>query len=141
MIKFSSSTSRQSTRNSNNFGCIHYARSSSTSTQNGSYQKAAINVNSQNLGKPYILNVEISDPQLTCQVKINGEVAQQLNSTNSHFNLSPYLLLGKNIVEILAPYSSNLSFIGVELLGPDTRVVQRTSGIGALSHTLIVIVR
>ncbi len=141
MINFSSSTSGQRIKNSSTSGRIHYARSSSTSTQNGSCQQATVNIDSKNLGIPYILSVKISDTQLTSQVKVNGKLIKQLNSNNNQFNLSPYLLIVKNTIEILAPYSPSLTFMGVELLGPDTRVVQQTSGIGVLTHTLIVIVR
>ena len=140
MKNFSSSASRQRIRNSTISGRRYHTRSSSRSTQNASYQQATVNVDSKNLGLPYILSVKILGTQLTGQVKVNGKVIKELNSNNNEFNLSPYLLLSKNTIEILAPCSPNLSFIEVELLGPDTKVVQQASGTGALRHTLIVIV-
>ena len=141
MKNFSSSRSRQRIRSSTISGRRYYTKSSSTSTQNGSCQQATVNVDSKNLGLPYILSVKISGTQLPSQVKVNGKLIKQLNSNNNQFNLSPYLLIGKNTIEILAPYSPSLTFMGVELLGPDTRVVQQTSGTGVLRHTLVVIVR
>ena len=140
MRKFSTSTSRQRIRSSCVSGSRHYSRSSSTSTHNGSCQQAAVNVDSKNLGLPYILNIKISGTQLTGQVKVNGRIIKQLNSNNNQFNLSSFLSIGKNTIEVLAPYCPSLTFMGVELLGPDIRVVQQTSGTGVLSHTLIVIV-
>ena len=140
MRKFSSSTSRQRIRSFSISASRHYSRSSSTSTHNGSYQQAAVNVDSQNLVLPYILNIKISGTQLTGQVKVNGRIIKQFNSNDNQLNLSPFLSIGKNTIEILAPYSPSLTFMGLELLGPDIRVVQQTSGTGVLSHTLIVIV-
>ena len=141
MKNFSSSASRQRIRSSTISGRRYHTSSSSTSTQNGSCQQAAVNVDSKNLGLPCILNVNISDTKLNGHVTVNGKVIKLLNSTNNNFNLSPYLLIGKNTIEVLAPYSPGLSLIEVELLGPDTRVVQQTSGTGVLRHTLVVIVR
>ncbi len=140
MRKVSSSTSKQKIRSSNVSSSRNYSRSSSTSTHNGSCQQASINVDSKNLGLPYILNIKISGTQLTGQVKVNGRIIKQFNSNNNQLNLSPFLSIGKNTIEILAPYSPSLTFMRVELLGPDTRVFQQTSGTGVLSHTLIVIV-
>ena len=140
MINFSSSTNRQRTRSSST-SSSYFSSSSGNFTNNGSCQQAIVNIDSKNLGLPHILNVKISGAQLACQVKVNGKVFKQLKSTSNQLNLSPCLSIGKNIVEILAPYSSSLFFIRVELLGPDTRVVQQTSGLGVLSHTLIVKVR
>lgn len=141
MKNFTRSVSRQRSSSSTISGHRNFSSSSSTSNQNGSSQKAAVNIDSRNLGLPYILNVKTSVTKLTGQVKVNGQVIQKLNSTNNQFNLSPYLSIGKNRIEILASYSSSLSFIEVELLGPDISVVQQTNGTGVLSHTLIVIVR
>ncbi len=141
MRNFSSSVSRQRSRSSTISRSRCSTRSSSTSTQNSSSQQAALNIDAKNLGLPYILNVKISGNKPTGQVKVNGQLIKQLNSNNNQFNLSPYLLSGKNRIEILVPYFPSLTFMDVELLGPDTRVVQQTSGIGALSHTLIIIVR
>ena len=142
MRNFSSSSSRQRMRSSSNFARRHYARSSSTCSQKGSYQQATVNIDSQNLGLPYILSVNISGTQLTGQVRINNQVVEQLSSNNNQFNLSPYLSIGKNTIEILAQYfPSSSSSIGVELVGSDTRVTQQTSGSGVLRYTLTVVVR
>ena len=141
MRNFSSSSSRQRMRSSSNFARRHYARSSSTCTQKGSYQQATVNIDSQNLGLPYILSVNISGTQLTGQVRINNQVVEQLSSNNNQFNLSPYLSIGKNTIEILAQYFPSSSSIEVELVGSDTRVTQQTSGSGVLRYTLTVVVR
>ena len=98
MRKFSTSTSRQRIRSSSVSGSRHHSRSSSTSTHNGSCQQAAVNVDSKNLGLPYILNIKISGTQLTGQVKVNGRIIKQLNSNNNQFNLSSFLSIGKNTI-------------------------------------------
>ena len=138
MRNFSRSTSRQ--RNSSHSGTRHYARSSSTSTANSSYQQAAINIDSHNLSLPYLLRVNLEGTQLTGYVKVDGKVIKQLNLNNHQFNISPYLSLDKNTIEILAEYDPPSSVVEIELLGCDTRVVQQTSGSGVLNYTLIVTV-
>ncbi len=140
MRNFNSSTSRQSVSSSSVSANGHHNRSYSSSTQNSSYQQAAVNINNKNLVNPYILSVKASGSQLTGQVQVNGKVIKQLNIKNNQFNLSPYLSIGKNIIEILASYSPSRSLIEVALLGLDTKIVQQTSGTGMLKHTLIVIV-
>lgn len=140
MRNFNRSTSRQSVSSSSVSGNGHHNRSYSSSTQNSSSQQAAVNINHKNLANPYILIVKGSCTQLTGQVKVNGQVIKQLNINNNQFNLSPYLLLGKNTIQISASYSPSLSLIEVALLGLDSRIVQQTRGSGMLKHTLIVIV-
>ncbi len=141
MINFSSSSSRQTIRNSSISGRRYYARSSSTSGQNGSYQQAAVNIDSHNLELPYLLSVNISGTQLTGKIKVDGKVIKRLSNNNNQFNLSPYLSIGKNTIEVLAQYFPPSSSIGVEFLGSDTRVVQQTSGSGVLRHILTVMVK
>lgn len=138
MINFSSSSSRQTIRNSSTSGRRYYARSSSTSSQNGSEQQAAVNIDSQNLELPYLLSVNISGTQLTGKIKVDGKVIKRLNNNNNRFNLSPYLSIGKNTIEVLAQYLPRSSSIGVEFLGSDTRVVQKTGGNGVLRYILTV---
>ncbi len=140
MRNFNRSTSRQSVSSSSVSGNGYHNRSYSSSTPNSSYQQAVVNINHKNLANPYILMVKASCTQLTGQVKVNGKVIKQLNINNNQFNLSPYLLLGKNTIEISASYSPSLSLIEVALLGLDSRIVQQTRGSGILKHTLIVIV-
>lgn len=139
MRNFSSSTSRQR-KSSSRPGIRHYARSSSTSSANNSYQQAAINIDSQNLELPYILRINISGTQLIGHIKVNGKVIKQLNLNNHQFNLSPYLSIDQNTIEILAQYNPPSSAVEIELLGCDTRVVQQTSGSGVLNYTLTVMV-
>ena len=141
MRNFSSSTSRQRIRSSSTSGRRHYVRSSSASTQNGSYQQNTVSIDAHNLRLPYLLSVNISGTQLTGQVKFNGKVIKKLTSNYNQFNISPYLSIGKNTIEILAQYYPSSSSVGVELLGSDTRVVQQTSGSGVLRHILTVMVK
>lgn len=140
MRNFNSSSSRQSIRSSTISGRGYHNRSYSRSTQNSSYQQATVNINSKNLEQPYILSIKSSATQLTGQILVNGKVIKQLNINQDRFNLSPYLAIGKNTIEILASYSPSLSLIEIALLGTDTRIVQQSSGTGILKHTLIVIV-
>ena len=139
MRNYSSRVSRQ-TRQFSRPGIRHYAKSSSTSTTNNSYQQATINIDAQNLELPYILRVNISGTQLNGHIKIDGKVIKRLNLSNHQFNLSPYLSIDKNIIEILAQYNPPSSAVEIELLGCDTRVVQQTSGSGVLNYTLTVMV-
>ena len=142
MRNFNRFTSRQSVSSSNVSGNRHYSKSYSSYTQNSSssYQQAVVNINHENLVKPYILMVKVSCTQLTGQVNINGRVIKQLNNNNNQFNLSPYLLFGKNIIEVSASYSPRLSLIEVAFLGIDSKIVQHTRGSGELKYTLIVVV-
>lgn len=140
MRNFNSSSSRQSIRSSTISGHGYHNRSYSRSTQNSSYQQATVNIDLKNLRQPYILSVKSSGTQLTGHVRVNGKVIKQLNINDDQFNLSPYLAIGKNTIELSASYSPSRSLIEIALLGTDTRIVQQTSGTGILRHTLIVVV-
>ncbi|MGV2826833.1 hypothetical protein [Myxosarcina sp. GI1(2024)] len=140
MRNFNSSSSRKSSRSSTIAGRRYHNRSYGRSTQNSSYQQASVNIDPKNLEQPYILSIKSSATQLTGQILVNGKVIKQLNINDDRFDLSPYLAIGKNTIEILASYSPSLSLIEIALLGTDTRIVQQSSGTGILKHTLIVIV-
>ena len=129
-----------------------YARSFSTAVANNSsgyqYHQSNVNLNSVNLRLPYILSINAYGTQLTGQVTVDGEVIKRLESSSGRpwrafserINLSPYLSMGTNQVEILANYSPGSSPIRVEFVGPDTKIAQQTSGSGILRHTMTIIV-
>ena len=137
MRNYSRATSKQRNFHSST---RRYARSSSTSTANSSSQQSSIKINAENLRLPYLLRVNLSGNKLTGYIKINGKVIKQLNLNNHQFNLSPYLSIDKNTIEILAQYEPPSSVVEIEFLGCDTRVVQQTSGSGVLDYTLVVMV-
>ena len=140
MNDFRQSTKRHQSRNFNTVGHRQYARSSSSSSRNNSSQRAFVNLDSENLKRPYIVSVNTSAKELTGTVTAQGKVIKQLNSDRTQFNLSPYLSVGKNTIEILAQYSPSSSEIEVKLVGLDTEVVQQTRGSGVLTYTLTVMV-
>ena len=140
MNDFHQSTKRHQSRNFNTVGHRQYARSSSSSSSNNSSQQAFVNLDSENLKRPYIVSVNTSAKELTGIVTAQGKVIKQLNSDRTQFNLSPYLSVGKNTIEILAQYSPSSSEIEVKLVGLDTKVVQQTRGSGVLTYTLTVMV-
>ncbi len=143
MRTFNNHSSRQRIISHSILRAQNYFRSSGTSQSRYSVscQQASINVDSENLGLPFILKIETSNPQIDVRVKINERTIKKLDSNINRFNLSPFLLIGKNIIKISTPYSLSLSSIEVELLGPDINVCQQSSGTGVLNHTLVVIVR
>ena len=143
MNDFRQSTKRHQTRNFNTVGHRQYARSSSSSSSsssNNSSQRAFVNLDSENLKRPYIISVNTSAKEITGTITAQGKVIKQLNSDRTQFNLSPYLSVGKNTIEILAQYSPSSSEIEVKLVGLDTEVVQQTRGSGVLTYTLTVMV-
>lgn len=140
MNNFSRFTNRYQTNNFNTVGSRQYARSSSRSSSNTTFQQAVVNIDVENLKRPYILSVNTSANQLTGTLTTKGKVVKQLNSDRSQFNLSPYLSSGKNTIEILAQYSPSSSIVEIELSGLDTKVVQRTRGCGVLKYTLMIMV-
>ena len=127
MRTFNNHSSRQRIVNHSILKAQNYSRSSSTSQShhNVSCQQASIDVGSENLGLPFILKIKISNPQLDVRVKINQKVIKKLNSTDNQIDLSPFLLIGKNVIEILAPYSLSLSSLEVELSGANINVCPR----------------
>ncbi|MEM8723532.1 MAG: hypothetical protein AAGE84_30335 [Cyanobacteria bacterium P01_G01_bin.39] len=143
MRTFNNHSSRQRIVSHSILKAQNYSRSSSTSQSryNISGQQASINVGLENLGRPFILKIETSSSPIDVRVKINEITIKKLNSGKNQLNLSPFLLMGKNVIEISTPYSLSLSSIKVELLGPNINVCQQTSGTGVLNHTLVVIVR
>ena len=75
--------------------------------------------------------------RLTGQVTVNGILIQELSSNWISINLSPYLRDGRQTVEISGRYRPARAAVQIEFSGPDTTIIQQTSGSGLLSHLLV----
>ncbi|WP_052055588.1 hypothetical protein [Myxosarcina sp. GI1] len=135
-------TNKQRTSSFSAVSSGQYTRSSSSSSSSSgtASQQAFVNLDAANINYPYNLNVNTSAASLNGTVTVNGKAVAQLNSNRSHLNLSPYLSIGTNVIEISAQYSPNSSEIEVRLSGVDTNVVQQSRGSGVLNCTLTILV-
>ena len=79
---------------------------------------------------------------MTGEISVNGKVVKQIsNEKNVNIDLSRYLSVGEQKVEISARYNPPSSSVSVELNGPGTNVTQQNSGNGALNYSMDVSVR
>lgn len=114
----------------------------SSSGDSFGYQKTSLNLSAANLSKPHLLSIHTSDAQMTGEITVNGKVVKQIsNEKNVNIDLSRYLSVGEQKVEISARYNPPSSSVSVELNGPGTNVTQQNSGNGALNYTMDVSVR
>lgn len=119
-----------------------YSSSFTTAQASSSAQQTTgVSINSDALKSPHILSIKSKENvQLTAEVAVDGVVIKKWQGSQS-FNLSPYLSLGVNKVEISGNYKPASSSVSIEFLGANTQVSQETSGNGTLRQTLIVTVR
>lgn len=122
----------------------NFVYSSSFTTAQGSsstQQTTGVSISSDALKSPHILSIKSKEnAQLIGEVAVDGVVIKKLQGSQS-FNLSPYLKLGVNKVEISGNYKPASSSVSIEFSGANTQVTQQMSGNGTLSQTLIVTVR
>ena len=98
-----------------------------------------INLDSANLGQPYILSVSAtSGTQLTGQITINGTVVKDLKDSSVELDVSPLLPKGTQTIKITGNYQPVESSVEIKLSGPGIEVSQQTSGNGIIDQTLIV---
>ncbi|BAY43260.1 hypothetical protein SAMD00079811_08390 [Scytonema sp. HK-05] len=114
----------------------------SSSGDSFGYQKSSLTLSAANLSKPHILSINTSGAQMTGEITVNGKVVKQIsNDKNVNIDLSRYLSVGEQKVEISARYNPPSSSVSVELSGPGTNVTQQNSGNGALNYSMDVSVR
>jgi hypothetical protein len=111
----------------------------SSSGDSFAYQKSSLTLSAANLSKPHILSINTSGAQMTGEITVNGKVVKQIsNDKNVNIDLSRYLSVGEQKVEISARYNPPSSSVKVELSGPGTNVTQQNSGNGALNYSIDV---
>ena len=111
----------------------------SSSGDSFGYQKSSLTLSAANLSKPHILSINTSGAQMTGEITVNGKVVKQIsNDKNVNIDLSRYLSVGEQKVEISARYNPPSSSVKVELSGPGTNVTQQNSGNGALNYSIDV---
>ena len=130
----SGSTSQQSTTSS--------GYTSQQSTSSSGYQSSTLTLSKANLSEPHILSVKTSGKRLIGKIIINdGELVKQLSGNQVEVDLSPYLSVGENTVEINTRYTPASSTVDIEMNGPQTNVSQQNSGNGVLSSEMKIMVR
>lgn len=118
-----------------------YSSSFTTAQQSSSTQQTTgVSINSDALKSPHILSIKSTDAQLTAEVTVDGVVIKKLQGSQS-FNLSPYLSVGVNKIEISGSYKPASDSVTVEFSGANTQVTQQIGGNGTLRQTLIITVR
>ncbi len=103
-------------------------------------QETTINVHAADLKQPHLLRIQpaTAATQLSGQVKFNGKVIQTLKTSDTQINLSPYLKMGRHVVEISGQYQPSSGSVMVEFIGPGTESVQEMGGSGKLRQKLII---
>ena len=130
----SGSTSQQSSSSS---GYTSQQSSSSSGSQTNT-----LSLKRTNLSKPHILSIKTSGQRLIGKIIINnGELVKQLRGNEVEIDLSPYLSVGENIVEINARYAPASSTVDIEMNGPEANVMQQDSGNGIVSSNMKIMVQ
>ncbi len=107
-----------------------------------SIQSSSINLNISELNQPLFLKIQgLNGANIQGQVKLNGQVINTLQGTNTQVNLSNYLGLGNHQITIQGNYYPSQGSVLIELKGNQTQVTQQTSGNGLLNQQLNMEVR
>lgn len=139
MIHTTAMASMQQTSIQHTSGQGSYIRQSSIQTDPGQTNKFVITLDSAKVRQPQILSVSSpKNTQFTGEITVNGKVIEQLKNKKISLDLSRFLLLGKNTIEISGSYKPAKSLVKVEFSGPGNQVSQEIGGSGKLSQTLIV---
>lgn len=111
----------------------------SQNNNGGGSQSIGIDIESENLGQPYILSISApQDTQITGQITRNDQVIHVLSGNQVSINLSPLLSEGSQIFKISGDYKPTDSSIQIEVSGSSTRVSQQASGNGKLDQALVI---
>ncbi len=142
-VNQSSSSSQSVSQSSSSSQSVNQSSSSSQSVNQSSSSSQSgvleINLDSANLGQPYILSISAtSGTQLTGQITINGTVVKDLKDNSVEIDVSPLLSKGTQTIKITGNYQSLESSVEIKLSGPGIEVSQQTSGNGIIDQTLIV---
>ncbi|OKH44240.1 hypothetical protein NIES2101_28720 [Calothrix sp. HK-06] len=108
----------------------------STQSNSASVQRNSLSLSAANLKQPQILKINAPSARLQGEISINGKVVQRLNDSSSKLDLSPYLSVGQQKIEISAQYSPSTAAVSVEIQGSGNNISQQTSGSGTLNYTL-----
>lgn len=110
--------------------------STSTQSNSSSIQRSTLSLSAANLKQPQILKINAQNARLQGEIAVNGKVVKRLNNNSSELDLSPYLSVGQQKVEISAQYSPSTAAVNVEVQGSGNNISQQTSGSGTLNYTL-----
>lgn len=130
-VSSSSSSSSNDTSTTKTFTSVTSEQSNSSSIQ-----RSSLSLSAANLKQPQILKINAQNARLQGKISVNGKVVQRLNDNTSELNLSPYLSIGQQKVEISAQYSPSTAAVSVEVQGSGNNISQQTSGSGTLNYTL-----
>ncbi len=108
----------------------------STQSNSSSIQRSSLSLSAANLKQPQILKINAQNARLQGEIAVNGKVVKRLNNNSSELDLSPYLFVGQQKVEISAQYSPSTAAVNVEVQGSGNNISQQTSGSGTLNYTL-----
>ena len=107
-----------------------------TQSNSSSIQRSSLSMSSENLKQPQILKINAPSARLQGEISVNGKVVQRLKDSNNELNLSPYLSVGQQKVEISAQYSPSTAAVSVEIEGSGNNISQKTSGTGNVNYSL-----
>jgi len=93
------------------------------------------------LKQPHILKISTNATQLRGQIKLNGRLLQSLKTSGNQINLSPYLKVGRQVLEISGQYSPRHASVKIEFLGKNTQIRQETQGNSYLEQKFMINVR
>lgn len=108
---------------------------------NRQIQESSLDLNSSDLKQPHILKISTNATQLRGQIKLNGRLLQSLKTSGNQVNLSPYLKVGRQVLEISGQYSPRSASVKIEFLGKNTQINQQTQGSSYLEQRFIINVR
>jgi uncharacterized protein YxeA len=117
----------------NSFSSFSSQQSSSNSS---SYQQSTLSLSAENLNQPHILSINSSGNQLNGEITVNGRAIKRFTNNKVEIDLSPYLSVGEQKVQISARYAPVGSAVNVQVSGPGTNVIQQTNGDGVLNSTI-----
>ncbi|NET37312.1 MAG: hypothetical protein F6K19_35695 [Cyanothece sp. SIO1E1] len=101
-------------------------------------QETTVNLDSANLRSPHTLEITATaGSRLSGQITVDGVVIQRLKQNRVVIDLAPYLAVGRKVVEISGRYQPTTTSIQLEFSGPDTTIMQQTSGSGLLQQVLV----
>jgi uncharacterized protein YxeA len=117
----------------NSFSSFSLQQSSSNSS---SYQQTTLSLSAANLNQPHILSINSSGNQLNGEITINGKAIKRFTNNKVEIDLSPYLSVGEQKIQISARYAPVGSAVNVQVSGPGTNIMQQTKGDGVLNSTI-----
>jgi hypothetical protein len=116
---------------------VNFTSSNSQVSSNSSnIQRNSLSISTANLKQPHILKINSPNAKLQGEIKINGKVVRRLKNNQSEINLSPYLSVGQQKVQVSGRYTPATASVSVEMKSSDSNISQQSSGSGTLNYTL-----